>query len=67
MVFKVLDLDCWDIILYFIDIYLLGKNEIVCVVLVVDNLGLWMFYCYVIDYMEIGLMGIIVVGEVWCG
>ncbi|EMO4458862.1 TPA: multicopper oxidase family protein [Pseudomonas aeruginosa] len=67
MAFKVLDSDRREIIPYFTDTYLLGKNETARVALVADNPGLWMFHCHVIDHMETGLMGTIAVGEAWCG
>lgn len=43
MAFKVLDSDRREIIPYFTDTYLLGKNETARVALVADNPGLWMF------------------------
>src|SRR5690606_18129650 len=41
------------------DTYLLGKNETARIALVVDNPGVWMFHCHVIDHMETGLMAAI--------
>ncbi|MNO97362.1 Multicopper oxidase mco [compost metagenome] len=66
LAFKVLDSDRREIIPYFTDTYLLGKNETARIALVADNPGLWMFHCHVIDHMETGLMGTIAVGEAWC-
>nr|6VOW_A Chain A, multicopper oxidase [Pseudomonas thermotolerans] len=59
MVFKVLSSDRREIIPYFTDTYLLGKNETARVALVADNPGVWMFHCHVIDHMETGLMAAI--------
>jgi FtsP/CotA-like multicopper oxidase with cupredoxin domain len=56
MTFKVLDSSRKQIIPYFTDTYLLGKNERARVALVADNPGVWMFHCHVIDHMETGLM-----------
>jgi FtsP/CotA-like multicopper oxidase with cupredoxin domain len=56
MTFKVLSSDRKEIIPYFTDTYLLGKNERAKVALVADNPGVWMFHCHVIDHMETGLM-----------
>ncbi|BAN46893.1 multicopper oxidase family protein [Metapseudomonas resinovorans] len=59
MAFKVLDSDRKNIIPYFTDTYLLGKNETARIALVADNPGVWMFHCHVIDHMETGLMAAI--------
>jgi FtsP/CotA-like multicopper oxidase with cupredoxin domain len=59
MAFKVLDSDRRQIIPYFTDTYLLGKNERARIALVADNPGVWMFHCHVIDHMETGLMAAI--------
>ncbi|MDX1721939.1 MAG: multicopper oxidase family protein [Pseudomonas sp.] len=56
MTFKVLASNRKQIIPYFTDTYLLGKNERARVALVADNPGVWMFHCHVIDHMETGLM-----------
>lgn len=59
MSFKVLSSNRREIIPYFTDTYLLGKNETARVALVADNPGVWMFHCHVIDHMETGLMAAI--------
>ncbi len=59
MAFKVLDSDRRQIIPYFTDTYLLGKNERARIAFVADNPGVWMFHCHVIDHMETGLMAAI--------
>ncbi|WP_137971110.1 multicopper oxidase family protein [Pseudomonas sp. F(2018)] len=59
MSFKVLDSDRKDIVPYFTDTYLLGKNETARIAFVADNPGVWMFHCHVIDHMETGLMAAI--------
>lgn len=59
MAFKVLDSDRKQIIPYFTDTYLLGKNETARIAFVADNPGVWMFHCHVIDHMETGLMAAI--------
>ncbi|MDH4557910.1 multicopper oxidase family protein [Pseudomonas sp. BN417] len=59
MAFKVLDSDRKNIVPYFTDTYLLGKNETARIALVADNPGVWMFHCHVIDHMETGLMAAI--------
>lgn len=59
MSFKVLSSNRREIIPYFTDTYLLGKNETAKVALVADNPGVWMFHCHVIDHMETGLMAAI--------
>jgi FtsP/CotA-like multicopper oxidase with cupredoxin domain len=59
MAFKVLDSDRRDIVPYFTDTYLLGKNETARIAFVADNPGVWMFHCHVIDHMETGLMAAI--------
>ncbi|QKE64326.1 multicopper oxidase family protein [Aquipseudomonas campi] len=59
MTFKVLDSDRREIIPYFTDTYLLGKNETARIAFVADNPGVWMFHCHVIDHMETGLMAAI--------
>mgnify|MGYP000659123876 CR=1 FL=1 len=59
MAFKVLDSDRREIIPYFTDTYLLGKNERARIAFVADNPGIWMFHCHVIDHMETGLMAAI--------
>ncbi|MBC9252024.1 copper oxidase [Pseudomonas alcaligenes] len=59
MAFKVLDSDRRDIVPYFTDTYLLGKNETARIAFVADNPGIWMFHCHVIDHMETGLMAAI--------
>ncbi|MBD9482300.1 multicopper oxidase family protein [Pseudomonas sp. PDM14] len=59
MAFKVLDSDRKDIVPYFTDTYLLGKNETARIAFVADNPGVWMFHCHVIDHMETGLMAAI--------
>ncbi|CAD5108086.1 multicopper oxidase family protein [Zestomonas carbonaria] len=61
MAFKVLGSDRKDIVPYFTDTYLLGKNETARIALVADNPGVWMFHCHVIDHMETGLMAAIAV------
>jgi FtsP/CotA-like multicopper oxidase with cupredoxin domain len=61
MTFKVLDSDRRDIVPYFTDTYLLGKNETARIAFVADNPGVWMFHCHVIDHMETGLMAAIAV------
>jgi FtsP/CotA-like multicopper oxidase with cupredoxin domain len=61
MAFKVLDSDRRDIVPYFTDTYLLGKNETARIAFVADNPGVWMFHCHVIDHMETGLMAAIAV------
>ena len=59
LVFKVISSNRKQIIPYFTDTYLLGKNEIARIALVADNPGIWMFHCHVIDHMETGLMAAI--------
>ncbi len=59
MTFKVIASDRRDIVPYFTDTYLLGKNERARVALVADNPGTWMFHCHVVDHMETGLMAAI--------
>ena len=59
MAFKVIGSDRKDIVPYFTDTYLLGKNETARIALVADNPGVWMFHCHVIDHMETGLMAAI--------
>lgn len=59
--FKVLDSDRREIVPYFTDTYLLGKNETARIAFVADNPGVWMFHCHVIDHMETGLMAAIAV------
>lgn len=59
MAFKVLDSDRRQIIPYFTDTFLLGKNERARIAFVADNPGVWMFHCHVIDHMESGLMAAI--------
>ena len=59
LAFKVLSSDRRDIVPYFTDTYLLGKNETARIALVADNPGIWMFHCHVIDHMETGLMAAI--------
>ena len=61
LTFKVLDSDRREIIPYFTDTYLLGKNETARIAFVADNPGVWMFHCHVIDHMETGLMAAIAV------
>lgn len=61
MSFKVLDSDRREIVPYFTDTYLLGKNETARIAFVADNPGVWMFHCHVIDHMETGLMAAIAV------
>lgn len=59
LVFKVISSNRKQIIPYFTDTYLLGKNEVARIALVADNPGIWMFHCHVIDHMETGLMAAI--------
>ena len=59
MSFKVIASNRKDVIPYFTDTYLLGRNERARVALVADNPGVWMFHCHVIDHMETGLMAAI--------
>lgn len=59
MTFKVIASSRHEVIPYFTDTYLLGRNERAQVALVADNPGTWMFHCHVIDHMETGLMAAI--------
>ena len=59
MSFKVIASNRHEVVPYFTDTYLLGRNERAQVALVADNPGVWMFHCHVIDHMETGLMAAI--------